>query len=151
MVLKQAQKKREIRTRYLSHVPGLRTCHPCKDKQLRSPRRYEYNAPSYITACPTSVEIPLKIGDAYKHTPRTSTIASSSTGDPSVRSLERSDEALSKRLLCPVSLSHPNPHHEFYLTLPGVGNLAISVKEHVFWWNYGQETESPIANLIKFC
>ena len=26
MVLKQAQKKREIRTRYLSHNPGLRTC-----------------------------------------------------------------------------------------------------------------------------
>ena len=46
-----------------------------------------------LTAYPTSLETPLKKGNAYKHTPRTSTIASSSTGDPSVRSLERSDEA----------------------------------------------------------
>ena len=55
----------------------------------------------------------------------------------------------SKRLLCLVSLPTQSPLHEFYLTQPGAGNLAISVKELVFLWSYGQRTESPTANLAK--
>jgi hypothetical protein len=42
-------------------------------------------------------------GMRNKHIPRTSTIASSPTGVPSVRSSERSDEALSKRLFTKCS------------------------------------------------
>ena len=60
-------KKREFRIHYLSHNPGLRTCLSSKDKQLRSPRRYEYNTPS--------------LGNAYKHILGTSTIATSTTED----------------------------------------------------------------------
>lgn len=51
-------------------------------------------------------------GDAYRHIPRTSTIATSATWIPSVRSLDCSDEALSKRLFYKCSdshYSHPMP------------------------------------------
>lgn len=45
-------------------------------------------------------------GDAYKHIPRTSTVASSTTGIPSVRSSERRDERLVNAflILCRDSL-----------------------------------------------
>ena len=59
----------------------------------------------------TLVYIKISKGDAYKHIPRTSTIASSATGFPSVRSLECSDEALSKRLSTLSSDSFPTHLH----------------------------------------
>ena len=49
-------------------------------------------------------------GDAYIHIPRTSTIAASATGIPSVRSLECSDEALSKRLSTYVVTLNPTSY-----------------------------------------
>ena len=48
-------------------------------------------------------------GDAYIHIPRTSTIATSATWIPSVRSLDCSDEALSKRLSTKCSDSRKFP------------------------------------------
>ena len=93
MVLKQAQKKREIRTRYLSHNPGLRTCLHVKISNFEAHADMNIIHLRIYNSSPTSVETPLKKGDAYKHIPRTSTIASSATWIPSVRSLDCSDEA----------------------------------------------------------
>jgi len=61
-------------------------------------------------------------GDAYKHIPRTSTIASSATWIPSVRSLDCSDEALSKRLSTKCSDSHLS--HPLHTISSGIATLG---------------------------
>ena len=77
------QKKREIRTCYLSHTPSLRTCHLVKISNFEAHADMNIDSPK---------------GKTYNHIPRTSTVAASATRFPSVRSLECSDERLSKRL-----------------------------------------------------
>ena len=91
---------------YLSHVHGLRTCHLVKISN------FEAHADMNITS-PLGANQPAicNQGDAYKHIPRTSTVAPSVTRIPSVRSSERKDEALSKRLFmsCIDSITRPVP------------------------------------------
>ena len=84
-------------------------------------------------------------------TPGTSTVAKFKTEFENLRDSDTSRTKRDKRLLYvrPLFPTH-SPHHELCLTLPGVSYLAISVKERVLRWNYGQETESPIANLNIF-
>ena len=72
-------KKREVRTCYLSHTPGLRTCHPVKISN--------FEAHADMKTVPSRKKV------LDNHIPRTSTVAASATGIPSVRSLECSDEA----------------------------------------------------------
>ena len=61
-------------------------------------------------------------GDAHKHIPRTSTIASSATWIPSVRSLDCSDEALSKRLSTKCSDSHYS--HPMFTSISSIATLG---------------------------
>ena len=87
----------------LSHVPGLRTCLPVKISNI------EAHAEMYIAFSTWRI--------AYRQIPRTSTVTPSNTGFPSVRSLERKDEALSKRLLlCSDFRSHPAASVSYALT-----------------------------------
>ena len=66
-----------------------------------------------------------------KHIPRTSTIATSPTGVPSVRSSERRDEALSKRLSTKCSDSHfPRPMFTIPSSIATLGS-AWSVNHSV--------------------
>ena len=94
-VLPIYNKKREVRTLLLILCSWPSNLPSQKDKQLRSPRRYEYSTP--------------KKGDAYKHIPRTSTIASSLL---SKRVFEVRNSAMkrsSKRLSTLSSDSHSPP------------------------------------------
>ena len=80
----------------------------------------------------------------FATTPGASTVAWFQTEFENLRDSDTSrTKRLSKRLLCLVSLPTQYPLHEdwfsSFLTLLGVGNLAISAKEPVLRWNYGQD------------
>ena len=68
-------------------------------------------------------------GDAYKHIPRTSTVASSTTGIPSVRSSERRDERLVNAflILCRDSLpTHYPPRLDYLVGFPHLARRELS-------------------------
>ena len=91
------KKKREIRTLLLISCSWPSNLPSQKDKQLRSPRRYEYSI-NPIGNIIDTLDIYYPQKDAYRHIPRTSTVASSLLRVRSVRSSEPSDERHSKRL-----------------------------------------------------
>ncbi len=76
---------------------------------------------------PTSLK-----GDAYKHIPRTSTVASSTTGIPSVRSSERRDVRLVNAFLNYVVTllpTHFPPCQEFIFNeLPNLARRELSMQ-----------------------
>ena len=91
--------KRSVRSVlcYLSRVPGLRTCLLRKISNSEAHADMDIVAPIREKKRPKIV-LYLPKGDAYKHIPRTSTVASSLLSVRSVRSSEPSDERQSKRL-----------------------------------------------------
>lgn len=96
---------------YLPHVPGLRTCHPVKISNFEAHADICIRKSLWLLYGKTSQYNSTNTTLVYTNIPRTSTIASSTTGNPSVRSLERRDErlvnAFNMSWLFP--LTHPSP------------------------------------------
>jgi len=74
-------------------------------------------------------------GDAYKHIPRASTVASSTTGVPSVRSSERRDErrvnAFLQNVVTPANPTQCPPCWQHRLTRLGVNWHSLGDFGHV--------------------